>query len=814
MNNQNSSVNVFYDSDEDVCWGPVTLREVKRDLKRDTKLNPSYRRQTAAFIPLPVEENKKMSSFTSSHSSKDYNTANESLESNNIGTINEMQEKAEKNTSQLDSSICGSDKFQSIENINDGVEVVELSSDSEDEVTDGGLSNNVIELSSSEDEEPHHSENERRDLQLQSSFINFVENVKLENDSLMSKENRISFDHSINEDSQLLSANEEEFDMRQIPTIRIIAKTPIKERKYSSNYSVDEILNSTGRSKISESIEKHNLTDEAIANSPKRMLDFSSDLSKSGNHGPMENFNSVPNNEDEMFENNSEDQLNTTSSDNQDNLIDDDKIQETPTKRLVPKINIISVTPIKRPNYFSMSYSASQNNSLIDGSLQSSRVEKSSAYMSNESDECIEIVDDNSNDSGNMENSYSNDHVVLSSHSSSHKSMNTSQKENEYDYYEEVNHTLSKLASDLSLKNSDEHNHSNLQNSSRTSNILNNSSQSNNIQNSMTPNKFKDSRKTSNIQIDPINLNDLSNSSRSDRTQSMTSNITNDARKSNHKQNVSLNNFNNSNLSDNIENNSTRTSSQHYSTQDDLVSSISDNQTNDSLNDTFAEMERLLTKGFESDSDDSIDNVIDPSPCKPFKTPLGNSTFQNQSRIPVPTSFSDDSKSNASSKSDFKVPKFPVKPIKKTPNKFAASPLPLKNIISPVRVYIKNSPYPTLKHNNKPTSSYSQHILGGLSEGHAMVPKKHKNLFGSLPEVVYKPSKLIKETSDNLIILPDNIRKLITETTVVKHEPRKRINFDESLIPVEQKLNMKDISRIVSDDQNMSVHVKKQGFNL
>lgn len=46
MNTENHPVNTFYDSDEDVSWGPLTIREVKRNLKSKTKVDPTYRRQT------------------------------------------------------------------------------------------------------------------------------------------------------------------------------------------------------------------------------------------------------------------------------------------------------------------------------------------------------------------------------------------------------------------------------------------------------------------------------------------------------------------------------------------------------------------------------------------------------------------------------------------------------------------------------------------------------------------------------------------------------------------------------------------------
>lgn len=245
------------------------------------------------------------------------------------------------------------------------------------------------------------------------------------------------------------------------------------------------------------------------------------------------------------------------------------------------------------------------------------------------------------------------------------------------------------------------------------------------------------------------------------------------------------------------------------------VENISEDIGNISLNDTFAEMERLLNEGYGSDSDDSIDIIIDSTP---------NKAQRIISKIPVPASLSDVSTNSSSSqKYDFKVPKLPSKLTKTTPNpkKLLApktSPSPLKNIVSPVRLYIKNSPFPTLKRNHQPQCTQQQQsqkqLFGSEDFIRPIIPKPHNDLLDSLPEVVYKPSKLIEKKCDNRIILPNNIRSLIKDRIVIKHEPRKRINIDESVFTIEEKLQMGDITHLVSDDHDMSVHTIKQGFNV
>ncbi|XP_044751912.1 fibrinogen-binding protein-like [Coccinella septempunctata] len=649
MSNENRSVNFFYDSDEDVSWGPVSLREVKRNLKSKRKLEPQYRRQTSAFVPINL-----------SQSSKEYYSANETQESNNIGNTKETPENASMNMSQVNSSKISSDNFVSIDSDDTGnFEVVAVSSDSEEDEIVKSIHIKKERISSNPETKTPFSNGEEQ----------------LDNNSII-----------------CLSSSEDEGDFNS--------------KVISTASHQDKSIDSTGDDEKEEA----------------RSINVFQSVSESWKD-----------------ENIPVEQNNLNISNYHDSGIDNEKLGTTNLKKTIPTINIISVTPIKRSNYFSIDYPVDQDKSSVGKCDFVEEEEKSchtsfKALSSDESEECMEVEHENIEEKNCDISTQSNndDFDALSSNTSARDPVNISQKENEYDYYELKNHTISK----------------------------------------------QDSDEYDNSQDGSIHANEIQK-------------------------------FNESNR---VQNDSTT------SMQNDSVHSVSEDVGNLSLNDTFADMERLLTQGYDSDSDDSSDNVIESTPCKIPRPPLGNTS--GNSKIPIPTTSCDESSNSSSSlRYDFKVPKFPPKLIKKTPvsNKLVApksSPIPLKNIVSPVRLYIKNSPFPALKQSHKPGCTRSQYTLEGISEATTVARKRHSNLLDSLPEVVYKPSKLVEKKSDNQIILPNNIRSLITERTVIKHEPRKRINLNESVFSMEEKLRMRDISHIVSDDHNMSIHTIKQGFNL
>ncbi|KAK9876267.1 hypothetical protein WA026_012566 [Henosepilachna vigintioctopunctata] len=229
------------------------------------------------------------------------------------------------------------------------------------------------------------------------------------------------------------------------------------------------------------------------------------------------------------------------------------------------------------------------------------------------------------------------------------------------------------------------------------------------------------------------------------------------------------------------------------------------------LDDTLSQVEKLM-------NETATDEIKETN----LKFPVEENKILSHieepiSRIPIFLSAPNENKyTSMPSVSDFKMPnprnakKFlnvdkKLTPIKKSPNVF-------KNIVSPVRIYIKNSSMPVLKQTHKPIMV--KHTSSSIQETSTSQPIKHRNLVKSLPEVIYKPSKKVIEKYDKEIILPDNIRKLVKERIVIKHEIRTKVDLNESELTTCEKLQRADISHVISDERNMSLRTAKQRFNI
>ncbi|CAH1141139.1 unnamed protein product [Phyllotreta striolata] len=97
----------------------------------------------------------------------------------------------------------------------------------------------------------------------------------------------------------------------------------------------------------------------------------------------------------------------------------------------------------------------------------------------------------------------------------------------------------------------------------------------------------------------------------------------------------------------------------------------------------------------------------------------------------------------------------------------------LKDIVSPVRMYIKNSPRPVLKQNVNSTSK-----LPILRNTHAPT-KKNKENSTVLPNVVYTPAQKQILESNESFHLPPSLDKMIKKGVVIKHVSGSR-NFHPS----------------------------------
>ncbi|XP_018562263.1 uncharacterized protein LOC108904266 [Anoplophora glabripennis] len=271
-----------------------------------------------------------------------------------------------------------------------------------------------------------------------------------------------------------------------------------------------------------------------------------------------------------------------------------------------------------------------------------------------------------------------------------------------------------------------------------------------------------------------------------------------------------------------------------YSTSPVIVPEIDLTQFDDSLkddslqlNDTLEEMNRWLNEGLNDRI--SNDEIVEETPTrKDISTPCNKITSKKQllscdrdktSHIPkrkyIPTSA--EKKVNntytlkkMSPKTDFKIPEIPFRQKLTTPTP-PKSGLNLKNIVSPVALYIKSSPRIPLKQ-NVPLRELPRIVTTTSTKS-----SNKENLVGmEFPEVAYKPSKSQKTTTEEPVVVPPYMKKLITEGHITKHEGRLKPKRNDS--KVSRKLLQSDVTNTTIDQSlldntgDVSVLTNKQAF--
>ncbi|XP_050308819.1 uncharacterized protein LOC126745136 [Anthonomus grandis grandis] len=160
-------------------------------------------------------------------------------------------------------------------------------------------------------------------------------------------------------------------------------------------------------------------------------------------------------------------------------------------------------------------------------------------------------------------------------------------------------------------------------------------------------------------------------------------------------------------------------------------------------------------------------------------------------------------------------------PAFKVPAKPAKSPLRpnLKNIVSPVGIYIKHSPkycplikVPANERLHKSPSLLPKTLYPSTASSlKENIPSQHfVNM--EIPSVIYKPAKTRIETVVREVNLPDSIKKLVKPEVVTRHKMRINNKVDES---IERRLMESDLSidtSNVSDFGDVSVVTHKQPF--
>jgi len=193
------------------------------------------------------------------------------------------------------------------------------------------------------------------------------------------------------------------------------------------------------------------------------------------------------------------------------------------------------------------------------------------------------------------------------------------------------------------------------------------------------------------------------------------------------------------------------------------------------------------------------------------KRPNIRSPFESKLKLPNAASARNVFKHMEKHTEDFKVP---IKPLKKitTPNKPNPS---LKNIVSPVGVYIKNSPQycPMVKATKTRNTPQSKTLkkCGAVAMKENIPSTSRMEIPLDLPMVIYRPAKNQKTINDEGLKLPQNIKKLVASTTVIKHEERiKTADCNES---IERRLMESDFS-IDASCNDISILTNKQPFKI
>ncbi|XP_063928137.1 uncharacterized protein LOC135141200 [Zophobas morio] len=190
----------------------------------------------------------------------------------------------------------------------------------------------------------------------------------------------------------------------------------------------------------------------------------------------------------------------------------------------------------------------------------------------------------------------------------------------------------------------------------------------------------------------------------------------------------------------------------------------------DTFNDTIEEMKMALRKGLDytMPGDNSPKSFCESKP-KPNGIPKLKKIVKTPNKFDyVQSPIGDYIRKKSPNSENFKLPLKPAKSRFHTPN--AKSNLvptkQFKNIISPVGVYIKNSPCVVLKHN---ASVKTVSALKSTPETD-VIPNNDDGII--FPEVVYKPRKKVVKSVQKEVILPSSLQKMVQEPIITQHECR------------------------------------------
>uniref|UniRef100_A0A1Y1KYL2 Uncharacterized protein n=1 Tax=Photinus pyralis TaxID=7054 RepID=A0A1Y1KYL2_PHOPY len=207
------------------------------------------------------------------------------------------------------------------------------------------------------------------------------------------------------------------------------------------------------------------------------------------------------------------------------------------------------------------------------------------------------------------------------------------------------------------------------------------------------------------------------------------------------------------------------------------------------FNDTIEEMEKFL-KEAATNSNETMSPIPPSTPLTKINTSNDKSdSFKKPlSKIPIVT------KKNL-------VKKSPC--VTKTPH--------YKDIVSPVAIYIKNSPHVPLIQ-NVPTKQLSQKNLFPSQK----LPNNDNDWENLLPSVIYAPPRKIQSTSEPSLKLPINIHcHLPTTPRIIKHKGRlagtNRLDVEEKLVD-DGDLSLSVLSELDNTVplQEISVHTCKE----
>lgn len=232
---------------------------------------------------------------------------------------------------------------------------------------------------------------------------------------------------------------------------------------------------------------------------------------------------------------------------------------------------------------------------------------------------------------------------------------------------------------------------------------------------------------------------------------------------------------------------------------------------NNGFNDTLEEIERALRDGLDYTMPE---DVIEDTPLKksPRKQSIISASFLNHNNT------AELGKSNvlfsAKKEEPFKVPETKLKSklptVKRTHITNTKSGMNFNDIVSPVRIYINNTPKPYLKQNMPNGKKINKFIQ--MPE----VPKSNKeNAVSVFPEVVYKGAKKkINSGISKDLLLPPSIKKLVKNTEVIKHQGRVN-NRNIGDTTIHNKLMEADLTRYSfnnSKNPDISILIRKQDY--